>query len=39
MGYKKPRTTKHDDGYGETFTLDDIHDEPVWSSHYDEDLG
>jgi hypothetical protein len=40
LGYKKPKNSggKHNDA--NTFTLSDINNnEPVWSSHLDEDYG
>eukprot|EP00347_Sterkiella_histriomuscorum_P014253 403361588 len=39
MGYQKPKQTKHDDEGGSSFSIEDIKNEPKWSSHYDEDSG
>ncbi len=40
MGYKKTKKLGGGHNDANTFTLEDIkNDEPVWSSHYDEDYG
>lgn len=39
MGYHKPRESKFEEGSGSSFSIEDIKNEPIWSSHYDEDSG
>jgi hypothetical protein len=36
---KSGKGNKHESGFGSTFSVEDIKNEPIWSSHYDEDVG
>jgi len=37
-GYKKHSSNSHGGGYGSTFSIEDIKNEPIWTSHFDEDV-
>ncbi|CDW91664.1 UNKNOWN [Stylonychia lemnae] len=39
MGYQKPKQSQFEEDSGSSFNIDDIKNEPIWSSHYDEDSG